>query len=51
MIRPRYWRVASLDVGIHDIPVADSIGVDVGQGAEQLVHIQLDIRHRDRLQV
>ena len=32
-----------------DAPVADSVGMDVGQGAEQLVHVQLDICHRDRL--
>ncbi len=30
-------------------PVADSVRMDVGQGAEQLIHVQLDIRHRDRL--
>ncbi len=25
--------------------------MDVGQGAEQLIHVQLDIRHRDRLKL
>lgn len=34
-----------------DVPVTDSKGVDVRQGAEQLVHVQLYVRDRDRLLV
>ena len=32
-----------------DVPVADAVGVDVGEGAEQLVHVKLDEHHGDGL--
>lgn len=32
-----------------DVPVADTDAVDVGQTAEQLIHIKLDKKHRHRL--